>query len=172
MDSSIYWIYGSNLQGLCLLRKTKKSLRYSSSCTTSNKRTLHWKRGINKFKWCFNFTLSLDAAFNLHRNGKRRRNKLFSAWSEQKQGSFTPVIATCKGILDREAKSYTNILAFHLSNIEGEGGGEIKAKTKIWVQARLQIIMLRSVSNSFRGSRTSWRGGNVEDSAGMPWMED
>ena len=37
-----------------------------------------------------------------------KRKKLYSAEVNQRWGSFTPIIATCKGILDREEESYVN----------------------------------------------------------------
>ena len=110
-------------------------------------------------------TLALKAAFNLHRNEKK---KLYSAEVNQRRGSFTPIIATCEGILDREAESYVKRLAFHLSNKWQKS----QSQTIFWVRARIQICILRSVSNCFRGSRTKWRGGNVEDGVGMLRMED
>ena len=110
-------------------------------------------------------TLALEAAFNLHRNEKK---KLYSAEVNQRRGSFTPIIATCEGILDREAESYVKRLAFHLSNKWQKS----LSQTIFWVRARIQICIIRSVSNCFRGSRTKWRGGNVEDGVGMLRMED
>ena len=101
----------------------------------------------------------------LHRNEKK---KLYSAEVNQRRGSFTPIIATCEGILDREAESYVKRLAFHLSNKWQKS----QSQTIFWVRARIQICILRSVSNCFRGSRTKWRGGNVEDGVGMLRMED
>ena len=61
--------------------------------------------------------LSLDAAFNIHRNEKKNK---YSAQVEQRRGCFTPIIATCEGILDREAKAYIKRLAFHLSKRWGK----------------------------------------------------
>ena len=48
-------------------------------------------------------SISLEAAFNLHRNQKKQ---LYSAHVENLRGSFTPVIDTCEGILVREAEAY------------------------------------------------------------------
>ena len=108
--------------------------------------------------------LSLDAAFNIHRNEKKNK---YSAQVEQKRGSFTPIIATCEGILDREAEAYVKRLAFHLS----KRWEKSYSQTLFWVRARLQICVLRSVSNCFRGSRSLWKGGNVEDGVGIPKFE-
>ena len=56
-------------------------------------------------------SLSLEAAFNIHRNEKKN---LYNDAVEQKRGSFTPILATCEGILDREAEAYVKRLALHL----------------------------------------------------------
>jgi hypothetical protein len=106
-------------------------------------------------------SLSLESAFNIHRNQKKA---LYSSHVEHRRGSFTPIIATCEGILDREAEAYVRRLAFHLS----KRWEKSYSQTVFWVRARLQICILKSVSNCFRGSRTKWRGGNVEDGAAMP----
>ena len=56
-------------------------------------------------------SLSLEAAFNIHRNEKKN---LYNDAVEQKRGSFTPILTTCEGILDREAEAYEKRLALHL----------------------------------------------------------
>ena len=110
-------------------------------------------------------TLSLEAAFSIHRNEKKRR---YCAAAEHRRASFTPIIATCEGIFDREADAYVKRLAFHLS----KKWEKSLSQSIFWVRARLQMCILRSVSNCFRGSRTKWRGGNVEDGAAMPFISD
>ena len=109
-------------------------------------------------------TLTLEAAFSMHRNEKKRR---YCAAAELRRASFTPIIATCEGIFDREAEAYVKRLAFHLS----KRWEKSLSQTLFWIRARLQMCILRSVSNCLRGSRTKWRGGNVEDGAAMPFFK-
>ena len=104
--------------------------------------------------------LNLETAFNIHRNEKKN---LYHAAVESKRGSFTPIISTCEGILDREAEAYVKRLALHLS----KRWNKPYSQTVFWIRARLPVCILKSVSNCFRGSRTKWRGGNVLDGAGM-----
>ena len=85
---------------------------------------------------------------------------------EHKRGSFTPIFATCEGILDHEAEAYVKRLALHLSKKWDNN----YSQTVFWIRARFQMCILKSVSNCFRGSRTKWRGGNIEDGAGMPYI--
>ena len=107
--------------------------------------------------------LTLEATFNLHRNEKKAK---YCAAVEHMRGSFTPIIATCEGILEHAAEAYVKRLASHLS---GRWDDSL-SHTLFLIQARLQICILRSVSNCFRGSRCKWRGSNVEDRAGLPYM--
>ena len=93
-------------------------------------------------------TLSFDAAFNLHRNEKK---KLYSAEVNQRRGPFTPIIATCEGILDR-----SRVLCEKTSFSSLKQMAENQSQTIFWVRARIQICILISVSNCFRGSRTKW----------------
>ena len=87
---------------------------------------------------------------------------------EHKRGSFTPIIATCEGIIDREAEAYVKRLAFQLSKKQNKN----YSQTVFWIRARFQMCILKSVSNCFRGSRSKWRGGNIEDGAGMPYIPE
>ena len=64
---------------------------------------------------------------------------------EHKSGSFTPIIATCEGILDREAKAYVKRLAFHFSKKWDKN----YSQTVFWIRARFQTCILKSVSNCF-----------------------
>ena len=85
---------------------------------------------------------------------------------------FVVVITGRRGgssiILDSKAASYVKRLPFHISLKQMAE----KSKSNNLLGSRIQICILRSVSNCFRGSRTKWRGGNVEDGVGMPRMED
>ena len=110
-------------------------------------------------------TLSLETAFNIHRNEKKAK---YNDAVAHRRGSFTPVIATCEGILDRDAEAYIKRLAFHLSKRWDKSYSQVV----FWVRARVQICILRSVSNCFRGSRTKWRGGNILDGPGMTFLND
>jgi hypothetical protein len=101
-------------------------------------------------------SLSLEAAFNIHRNQKKN---IYNAAVESKRGSFTPIIATCEGILDREAEAYAKRLAFHLAKKISKPFSQ----TLFWIRAKLQACILKSVSNCFRGSRTKWRSGYPEN---------
>ena len=49
-----------------------------------------------------------------------RKKNLNNDAVEQKISSFTPILATCEGILDREAEAYVKRLALHLSKKMGQ----------------------------------------------------
>ena len=105
-------------------------------------------------------TKSLEALFNAQRTQKK---KTYCEAAEARRGSFTPVIATCEGVFDREAVFYLKRLAFHLSEKWNMHTSQVKG----WVKARMQVCILRSVSLCIRGSRTKWRGAGVEDRAAL-----
>jgi len=74
----------------------------------------------------------------------------YSKAAEARHVSFTPTIATCDGILDREAELYLSQLAVHMSDQM-----EISTfYTVAWLQTRFQLCILRVVSMCLRGSRT------------------
>ena len=91
----------------------------------------------------------------------------YSKAAEARRVSFTPIIATCDAILDREAELYIKQLAVHMSN----KWKSPFSHTVGWLRARFQICILRSVSLCLRGSRTKWRGAGALDSAGIPQIE-
>ena len=64
---------------------------------------------------------------------------------EHKTGSFTPVIAACEGIFDREAEAYVKRLALHLSKKWDNN----YCQTIFWIRAKFQMCILKSVSNCF-----------------------
>ena len=108
--------------------------------------------------------LSLEAIFERRKNLKQRT---YSEIAEARRASFTPFIATCDAIFEREAEGYLKRLAVLLS----EKWDYSYSKTMSWVRARMQICILRSVSLCFRGCRAKWRGAGIEDNAGLLNMD-
>ena len=86
-------------------------------------------------------SLSLEATFNIHRNEKKN---MYNDAVEHKRGLFTPIIATCEGILDCEAEAYVKDL---LSLIQKSDKNY--SQTVLWIRARFQMCILKSVSNCF-----------------------
>jgi len=108
--------------------------------------------------------LSIEAIFENRRNMKRRT---YSNAAEARRASFTPFIATCDAVLDKEAEGYLKRLAVLLS----EKWESPYSKTIGWLRARTQIRIMRSTSLCFRGCRTKWRGSGVEDFASLGQIE-
>ena len=54
-------------------------------------------------------TLSLESLFNKHRDEKKVK---YNVAAELRRATFTPIIATCDGIFDHEAKVYMKKLYF------------------------------------------------------------
>ena len=103
---------------------------------------------------------SLETIFETRKN---RKKSMYSEVAEASRASFTPIIATCDAILEREADGYLKRLVFHLS----DKWQSPYSRTIGWLRARLQICIFRSVSLCFRGSRTKLRGAGIEDGAGL-----
>jgi hypothetical protein len=104
---------------------------------------------------------TLQTIFNQRKNTKRQT---YSEAAEARRASFTPIIATCDAVFDKEAELYFKRLAVHLSKKWDSSYSQVLS----YIRARMQICILRSVSLCLRGSRTKWRGAGVEDGAGLP----
>jgi hypothetical protein len=104
--------------------------------------------------------LSVEAIFEQRKTTKRQT---YSEAAEARRASFTPFIATCDAVLDKEAEGYLKRLAIFLS----EKWESPYSKTVGWVRARIQIGILRSASLCFRGYRTKWRDAGAEDFAAL-----
>ena len=101
---------------------------------------------------------NLESLFDAAR--QRKKNKYGSA-AKQRKATFIPVIATCEAIFDHEAEVYFKKMSALLSSKWGTPYSQIH----VWVKARMQVCILRSVSLCIRGSRTKWRGAGIEHGA-------
>jgi hypothetical protein len=109
-------------------------------------------------------SIPLQSIFN------QRKNKKIATYSEPakaRRASFTPIIATCDAVFDKEAELYLK----RLSAILSKKWKMSYAKTVGFVRARMQICILRSVSLCLRGCRTKWRGVGAEDAAAIPRID-
>ena len=95
---------------------------------------------------------------------KRLKKEKYSAIAAAKRASFTPIIATCEAIFDKEAEVYMKRLATLLS----KKWKSCYSRAVCYIRARMQICIHRSVSLCIRGSRTKWRGAGIIDSAAIP----
>ena len=95
---------------------------------------------------------SLEAIFNQR---KQRKNKTYKEAAEARRATFSPIIATCDAVFDKEAEIYFKRLAVHLS----QKWKSNYSVTLGFIRARMQLCILRSVSLCLRGSRTKWRSG-------------
>ena len=68
---------------------------------------------------------------------------------------------TCEAIFDKEAETY-------LKNMLPKKWNSSYAQALSYIQARMQICILQSVSLCIRGSRTKWRGAGFTDDAALP----
>ena len=103
---------------------------------------------------------SLEAIFNQR---KQRKNKTYKEAAEARRATFSPIIATCDAVFDKEAEIYFKHLAVYLS----QKWKSNYSVTLGFIRARMQLFILRSVSLCLRGSRTKWRGAGVEGGAAL-----
>ena len=104
---------------------------------------------------------SLESIFNQR---KEKKNKTYSDAAKARRATFSPIIATCDAVFDKEAEQYFKRLATHLA-VKWQSNFSY---TLGFVRARMQMCVLRSVSLCLRGNRTKWRGAGVEDGAALP----
>ena len=100
--------------------------------------------------------LSLQTFFNQRKTVK---NNLYLEAANARRATFTPILATCDAVFDKDAEIYFKRLAFHLS----KKWNSHYSQTICYIRARMQTCILRSVSLCLRGSRTKWRGAGLED---------
>ena len=96
----------------------------------------------------------------------RRYNKTFSKAAEARQAPFTPIIASCDAVLDREAAIYIKQLGVYvLKKWKSQYSNTVN-----WLRARLQMFILRSVSLCLSGFKTKWGGTSAgpSDRVNMP----
>ena len=104
---------------------------------------------------------SLEALFD---QKKRTKKDKYSKAAAERRASFTPFIATCEAIFDREAETYIKRLATILS----KKWKSSYSQAITYIRARMQVCILRSVSLCIRGSRNPWRGAGFVDAAAFP----
>ena len=83
----------------------------------------------------------------------------YSKAAEARRVAFAPTIATCDAGLDREAEICIKQLGVHYF----KKWKSQYSNTVNWLQARLQMYILRSVSLCLSGFRTEWRGAGASN---------
>ena len=110
----------------------------------------------NSFK-----TQSLQAVFEEKKKIKKTK---YSKAASERRASFTPIIASCEAIFDKEALVYFKRLA----TIFSKKWKSSYSQAITFIKARMQMCILRSVSLCLRGSRNPWRGAGFVDAASLP----
>ena len=83
---------------------------------------------------------------------------------EAKRASFTPIIASCEAIFDKEADVYFKTMAKTFS----KKWKSSYSQAINYIKARAQVCILRSMSICFRGLRNPRRGVGFVDAASLP----
>ena len=104
---------------------------------------------------------SVESLFTTRKN---KKNNLYLTAAKARRATFTPIIATCDAVFDKDSELYFKRMAIHLS----KKWESIYSQTLGYLRARMQVCILRSVSLCLRGSRTKWRGAGIQDAASLP----
>ena len=104
---------------------------------------------------------SIQAVFEEKKKVKKSK---YSKAAAERRASFTPIIASCEGILDNEAETYIRRLA----TIFSKKWKSSYSQAVTYIRARMQMCILRSVSLCLQGSRNPWRGAGLVDAASIP----
>ena len=92
----------------------------------------------NSFK-----TQSLQAVFEEKKKIKKTK---YSKAASERRASFTPIIASCEALFDKEAEVY-------FATIFSKKWKSSYSQAITFIKARMQMCILRSVSLCLRGSR-------------------
>ena len=105
----------------------------------------------------------------MHYQRKNKKIATYSKAAKARRASFTPILATCDAVFEKDAELYVK----RLSAILSKKWKSSYSKTVGFIRARLQICIefLRSVSLCLRGWRTKWRGAGAEDAAAIPSID-
>ena len=109
-------------------------------------------------------SLAGSSVESLFTTRKTKKNNLYLTAAKARRATFTPIIATCDAVFDKDSELYFKRMAIHLS----KKWESIYSQTLGYLRARMQVCILRSVSLCLRGSRTKWRGAGIQDAASLP----
>ena len=101
-------------------------------------------------------SINLEALMSSARDRKKAK---YGHAAELRRATFTPIIATCEAIFDQEACTYFKRISSLLASKWGQHYSQVHG----WLNARMHVCILRSVSLCIRGARTKFRGAGIED---------
>ena len=94
---------------------------------------------------------------------EREKKRKYIAACESRHCSFTPLCLTIDGLVGTEMKTFLQRLADRLSTI-----WELHySLTMNWVRTKLSFALLRATNLCIRGTRSKWRGVDMEDGSGI-----
>ena len=94
---------------------------------------------------------------------EREKKRKYIAACESRHCSFTPLCLTIDGLAGIEMKTFLQRLADRLSTIWDLH----YSLTMNWVRTKLSFALLRATNLCIRGTRSKWRGVNIEDGSGI-----
>ena len=94
---------------------------------------------------------------------ERNKKSKYNQACESRHASFTPLCITVDGMLGTEFKSFLKRLGDSLS-VKWD---KSYSATMYWIKCKLSFAVIRATNLCLRGSRTKWRGIEMEDGSGI-----
>uniref|UniRef100_A0A0K8TJ54 Reverse transcriptase domain-containing protein n=2 Tax=Lygus hesperus TaxID=30085 RepID=A0A0K8TJ54_LYGHE len=102
------------------------------------------------------------------RSAANAKHAKYDQAAEERRGSFTPLVCSCDGALEREFGVFIKRASYVLSEKWTRPFSEIAG----WVKTKIQFAIIRAVSLRIRGARRKVRPLELEDGAAMPRTGD
>jgi hypothetical protein len=97
------------------------------------------------------------------RTAEAEKRSKYSQACERRHATFTPLCSTVDGLLAPEMSLFIKRLADILSS-----KWELPYSTTInWCRTKISFSLVRATNLCIRGSRSKWRGLNIEDGLGI-----
>ena len=96
----------------------------------------------------------------VHKKNENEKNREYNQQILQvEHGSFTPLVFSCFGGMNRECSRFSSHTAERLANRRKEP----KSKISAWIKARLNFALIRSMLLCLRGTRTPSNVDNISE---------
>lgn len=102
------------------------------------------------------------------RSAANAKHRKYDQAAEDHRGSFTPLICSCDGALEREF----NVFLMRAAYILAEKWNRPFSQLAGWVRVKTQLAIIRAVSLRIRGARRKVRPLELEDGAAIPLLDN
>ena len=115
-------------------------------------------RVLNPLARCY---LNQNLSIAHKRNEQEKKRQYNHRIQEVEQGSFTPLVFSCYGVMSRECSRFYSNAAEQIANKRKTN----KSLVSAWIKTRLNFALLRSCLLCIRGTRTTTNLESISDTA-------